>query len=325
MADNNKYYEYQHSDFIRYRKGEMSLEERNAFEKYLQKNAFAEEAAEGFEMLKPEQSEMDINMLSGKIKKRTSVGNKLIYYRIAASVAILMIVSTIFIIIRRDKEILTISENRRQEQIPAINLPVPEPIKAAEAKETEKEDDSIPIGGKMTLADNAPATELTRELAKELISEETEPAISENSGTINPELTITSADKAEARSGVSEKKMAMARPAGAAQNVKSITIRDYMPPQPVIGRDSFNIYVMTHIRNPEPEISDSQVVVISFRVNHDSTISSMRIISSPGQDYSREARRLINEGPVWKPAEDNSIPVEDEVILRIVFPGILKK
>jgi hypothetical protein len=83
-------------DFLKYSANKMSRDERNAFEKKLQKDTFDYEASEGFSLISSDEANIDLLKLSFLIRKRSKSGNKLIWYRIAASVAFLAIVSTVF-------------------------------------------------------------------------------------------------------------------------------------------------------------------------------------------------------------------------------------
>ena len=60
-------------------------------------------------------------------------------------------------------------------------------------------------------------------------------------------------------------------------------------------------------------------VIISFIVKPDSSLTNIRIQESPGQAYSREAKRLLKEGPLWIPATENGEPVEEEYSIKITF------
>ena len=99
MADKNKNKKPNLSGFLRYKKGEMTGEERNSFERELQRDSFAEEAAEGFEEVTSEVLGRDISRLEEKLRKRTSGRTRLIIYRIAASIAVLMIISSVFLVL----------------------------------------------------------------------------------------------------------------------------------------------------------------------------------------------------------------------------------
>jgi outer membrane biosynthesis protein TonB len=103
MSERNKNSKDQLSHFLRYRGNKMSDKERNAFERGLQKDPFAGEASEGFEEIEPGLAETDITELQKRLKERTSGKQKLLWYRIAASVAVLLILSSIFLIIERRK------------------------------------------------------------------------------------------------------------------------------------------------------------------------------------------------------------------------------
>ncbi len=103
MSEKDKNSNDQLSDFLRYRGNKMTDKERNDFERRLQKDTFAGEAAEGFEEIRPDLAESDLTELQKQLKKRTSRKQRLLWYRIAASVAILMIISSIFIVIEKRK------------------------------------------------------------------------------------------------------------------------------------------------------------------------------------------------------------------------------
>ena len=103
MSHKNKNREKLLSDFVHYQRNEMTGEERNSFEKELQKDSFAEEAAEGFSLLSPEEISRDLIYLQNRIKSRTVKRHRFMVYRIAASVAVLMVISTLLIVIDRNK------------------------------------------------------------------------------------------------------------------------------------------------------------------------------------------------------------------------------
>jgi len=90
-------------DFLKYSANKMSPEERNAFERKLQKDPFDEEAAEGFASISPEQAERDLNYLSDIVRNRTRKKEYILWYRIAASVAVLAIVSSVFFLVIKNR------------------------------------------------------------------------------------------------------------------------------------------------------------------------------------------------------------------------------
>lgn len=297
----------------------MSGEERNSFERELQKDSFAEEAAEGFSRISSEHAEKDISALQKRLDKRMSRRSPVIFYRIAAAVAVLMIVSGIFIVTQRKHNVITLSENINQEIKAPVSAKGPEILPPPSDKDSDKKKSITPSAPQKPKKDNKIADiKVAEHVTKQQVAEQ-EPALLKDSEVVKPDLFIAAGDEIASKSIVAEKGMDMARAAGAPANVKSEAYRDYVPPQPVIGRDSFDIYLEKNIRNPEPENTLQQVVVVSFLVHFNGSLDSIKIVRSPGKPFSDEAIRLIKAGPSWKPAEDNGKPIEHETRVRILF------
>jgi hypothetical protein len=103
MSKKNKNIITNREDFLKYTANKMSPEERNAFERKLQSNAFEEEAAEGFALISQEQAKKDILQLSTSIRNRIQTNRNIVWYRIAASVAALAIVSSVFFLVIKNR------------------------------------------------------------------------------------------------------------------------------------------------------------------------------------------------------------------------------
>lgn len=132
MAKNNKYKKDHQADFLRYLKKRMPDKERNAFERNLQKDPFAEEALMGYDDIEPGMAEGDLGKLENRLKRRASGRQRVIWYRIAASVAVLMILSSIFIVIERNKP----QESLSYSPAPEASKEIPEP--SVQGKPVEK-------------------------------------------------------------------------------------------------------------------------------------------------------------------------------------------
>jgi outer membrane biosynthesis protein TonB len=314
MSDRNKNKKSQPNDFLSYQRGEMTGAERNSFERELQKDPFAEEAAEGFSEISAENTENDLSNLHKRLNKKTIRKSRFAFYRIAAAVAVLLVVSTIYILTQRKSEVIALSENLSMEKMSPVDIPVPEAI----------------IGPPFRLADNTPTTptqspiqpKTEEKLSDNLVAETevSEPAqiINQDSISTKSDLSVSTGGGVAVTAYGVEKKMARAaRATASAKSSESELVRDYIPPQPVIGKDSFDIYLKDNTRNPKRGTSGT--VVISFKVQPDSTISGIKIISSPGREWSIEAIRLIKEGPKWKPALQNGNSKSDEVKVSINF------
>jgi TonB family protein len=101
MSEKNKNGNDRLSDFLRYKENKMTDMERNSFERNLQKDAFAGEASEGFEGIDQSLAEGDVVILRKQLKNRTIRKQRILWYRIASSVALLMIISSIIIFISK--------------------------------------------------------------------------------------------------------------------------------------------------------------------------------------------------------------------------------
>ena len=72
---------------------------------------------------------------------------------------------------------------------------------------------------------------------------------------------------------------------------------------PVGGMEEFNDWVQRNIKYPEEVLPRvRQVIVVTFKVAADSTIYDLKAERTPGELFTREAFRLLREGPKWVPA-----------------------
>jgi hypothetical protein len=81
----------------------MSETERNEFEKNLQKVPFAEDALEGLSSLSSDELLTDLKELNSRISTKSKPANRIFLYRIAASIAIILTVSSLFYLILNRK------------------------------------------------------------------------------------------------------------------------------------------------------------------------------------------------------------------------------
>ena len=338
MSDKNNYTGKRLSDFLRYRRGEMTMKERNSFERELQKDPFADEASEGFESSSPSEILRDLNIIELCIPKAKTHKRGFVIYRIAASVAVLMVISTIFILVERKRPVEQIAKYEKPSAPFEISKGDPVLQNIAENIQTKQGSEIAPKMGegaasggvanefrqktiltedkdlaKKDLSDSIINMEVKQEeiyLAEEIIAAPAPMAkaksVSESRLQINSDSTISALDEVVVVGyGVSRKK-------------ESET--GYAAPQPVTGKSAFDKYIEDNINRPDT-ITEGQrvVVVINFTVLSDGKIDSIKIIRNPGTAFSDEAVRLIKSGPQWKPAEENGKAIDDEVRVRIIF------
>jgi TonB family protein len=294
----------------------MTKREEHAFQRNLQKDPFADEASEGLEGIDPRLAEKDIQRLGKQLKKRTTNKQKVLWYSIAASVAVLMILSSIFVIV---------SKNETDEQIAYSPAPAPAPSEELRTTPEEKEalqitriDEPVPEipekSKEVTDAIQIPVSETAEknELKEEVISTGDQDAAMVAKAE-EPENQVAAGRAMAAKS-------VLAKETGYIDYAKEDTAVNYAPPLPINGKDSFDMYIRDNIRRPDTATTGQRaVVLLSFLVTSDGKIDSINVVRSPGQFFSDEAIRLIKEGPAWKPAEENGKVINDEVRIRIVF------
>lgn len=90
-------------------------------------------------------------------------------------------------------------------------------------------------------------------------------------------------------------------------------------PSPVSGLKNFRDYIQKNRIFPEGFEFNSAVVVLNFIVSHDGRPENITVIKSPGELFSKEAMRLLKEGPDWNPAKSLGKTTEKNMRIRIVL------
>lgn len=353
MADSNKNKNKDLPDFLRYSSGKMTGKEKNAFERELQKDHFAEEAMEGLVSLSPDEITKDIATLQNNLKRRTKKRQKFIIYRIAASVAVLMIISSVFLIVERNKPGRQLSENAFNPQVLEIQegKPIIAPGSKDEvsefkalttnksAKSPDKKTGKIdgnarsPVGG-VKIAAAQPVEQIPENKTRAANEKVSAEKVAMPLAVMTGEKPIARKDvkamevKSDSqlmvspdtnRSALSEVVLAGY---GRSENKagKKDTLTGYSPPQPVGGKTAFDNYILENLHYPDSESAGQNVVVVmSFIVQANGKIDSIRIVRSPGKSFSDEAIRLVKSGPQWKPAQKDGNAVKEDVRIKIVF------
>ena len=76
-----------------------------------------------------------------------------------------------------------------------------------------------------------------------------------------------------------------------------------------------------HIKYPEGCSANSPQgrVIVSFIIEKDGSIDSIKVFRSPDPALSEEAVRLVSEMPRWKPARYNNKTIRQRYFLPIIF------
>jgi hypothetical protein len=313
------------SGLLGYNSGKMPDRERNTIEREFQKDPFANEAAEGLSLVKKGEAEKDIASLGKRLSSRVEKRHGVIFYRIAASVAVLMILSSIFVVIEKKKPSVDLARTTIPEVQAEIASQVTDINKAEEVKAGTEKKEAMPspaasrknvqpattekndVSMEVPLAEMAENRELiTADEAVSIPLENKQEAVIEN---VSAERELFD-DKA--KMGIPESKSAVAGRA-----IESTAV--YTQPVPEGGMESFRKYINDNRINPGISESDTVKVILTFLVKADGEISSIKSLKSPGKKFTIEAIRLLKEGPKWIPAERGGIRVNDEVKVEIEF------
>lgn len=338
MKEKNKN-RIERSEMLRYFNGEMTGRQKHSFERRLQRELFSGEAAEGLSEITGEQLGSDLEQLDKRLENRTSRKKTFTFLRIAASLAVLLVVSSVFIFLNR---------KNNQEQLPqlAVNKPVTMDIRKTEPL---KEGESPVVESVTAETSNEQTIRSDSSVAAEPLKAEDQEVHEDIADAAKADIPIQSIPaQTEARPSepLATRQMAETAPVSAAggselkkvANVmeKDVTDKDTVssilnivditgpgqgaPPSPVGGRSAFENYIRNNIRKPASlPAGERATVVLGMIVRNSGVIDSIRVVSSPGQEFSSEATRLIKEGPSWNPAENNGIKTDEKIRIRIIF------
>ena len=95
----------------------------------------------------------------------------------------------------------------------------------------------------------------------------------------------------------------------------------YTPPRPVGGNGEFKDYIYENIQYPAFGLEEKikGTVKLKFTVGTDGQVSNIVVLKSLGDDFDKEAIRLVIEGPTWEPAKENEKIVARDVKVKIRF------
>jgi outer membrane biosynthesis protein TonB len=331
MSDRNKNSRLSLAEFFRYLRKELKGRERNSFERELQKDPFTDEALEGFAMVNREDALKDISELQSRLKKRTNRNGKVVFYRIAAAIAILTALSVIFLLTNDIKTVNQIADNTGGKEI--LEIEKSQPVTDSEANRTISEEQKTEVRKtgvpemKNINAGNAKKEEDVKyDLAEDLAEERNADSIEINKAKsaeayFEPERKLAPATAvARERSAVLGDEVTVVGYGKKSGQDKAEATENYSPPVPVNGKREFEKYIRRNIQRPDTlSPGQTELVVVNFVVRNDGSIDSIIVLTSSGKAFSDEAIRLIKSGPAWKPAKKDGNIIEDSVRLSITF------
>ena len=95
----------------------------------------------------------------------------------------------------------------------------------------------------------------------------------------------------------------------------------YVEAVPVEGLTYLYAYFQENLTYPDELRKDSieGVVLVSFLIAKDSSVSNIQIVQSLGEQFDKEAIRVVSGMPKWIPATVNSTPVNSKLSIPLTF------
>jgi hypothetical protein len=315
----------------------------------LPRDKFEEEASEGLGRLNREEASEDLRELKGRMERRVRKP-RMIWLPAAAAVAVLLVASTVYITLFRDR-------NKQETEIATTEKPVTDTVLIAMAQPIQKaESDSrsreaIPETKRVSkksgtgvvrsetrdalaeageahgmIAEDKDEVAAIPESVQEMVAEEEVSAEVSEVVVVEvlPGMGKTAAyEKMEKAAGNDKKEKAPATKT-AEDSARATPSPGFSVPgseaEPVGGMEELNRWIQKNIRYPEevtPRVQ--QAVVVTFKISADSTLYDLKAEQAAGKSFTNEAFRLLREGPKWVPAIRNGKVSEEEVRVSIVF------
>ena len=274
------------------------------------KDDFDEDASEGLGRLSREEAEEDLRELRGRIDRRLRKP-RTVWIPAAAAVVIILLASVLYISIFREPVPVApeIAFSKGEKKDTAM-IAMAEPLKRAESQSP------APVE---TLHRNVSPTKVEAKV-KDVVEVKADAKV-EVEEEVAEEIIVEAMPMAEkAVSGVAAAQSDKKSRATAVATPNLGVATGIHQPEPVGGMEEFSRWLDRHIMYPEgvtPRLQ--QEVVISFRVEADSTLRNLKAEKSPGELFTKEAFRLLREGPKWIPAVQDGRIIEEEVKVIIVF------
>ncbi len=137
------------------------------------------------------------------------------------------------------------------------------------------------------------------------------------------EKEVTLSSKEEAKTAERPATKSPAQPKQDVQQSQEVRPAEdiYVQAEPVTGYSALYTYFNSNLVYPTEALKDSiqGVETVSFVINTEGKPEKVTIKQSLGEPFEKEARRLIENMPLWKPATLNGKPVPSQMSVPLTF------
>lgn len=314
---------------------------------FIPRDEFEEEAGDGLGQLSREEAEADLRELQSRMERRVT-RRRAIWLPAAAAVAIILVGTALLVTMLRERsgsgpELAQAEEAMTDTAYIAMASPVEKkdisdeaPVSGGTSAGTSTES----AVGRTSVQRYRPVLSEAKEKVTEagVVGDEVTAAVSEGWEAADDVVFLVVQEVAEevvvqavpqmknaamkARAEAADR-AAVPAAAGKKEAVAVEGTGAGVPDRvtsPVGGWGRYREWVARNISYPDnirPVLR--QEVMVSFTVRPDSTLSDMKALRSPGEAFTREALRLLREGPKWIPSIKEGKVISDDVTLMLVF------
>ena len=333
-----------YEELVSYGQGNLSNKEMHRLELHLISCALCTEALEG--IAKVEEAVLYKSLANirtnteTKSSKSFSISKKQ-WLSMAATVALIAVVSIIIMLMPERQEITIAEEQPIEKELLAVDDSSSQNFDDQDSlNNIRKQEDSL-----LAVA-SIPTPAVDREVRKDDVAEAEAKgldvtdlpadniAIAEANDTAlladNISLDITE-DEVEEDKDTAERSKKTAAPAAGVEtqaareafsaDSKTEEISNYKAAEPEKGMKSYSRYLKRNLKYPDSakENNIGGEVILQLTINSFGSITNINIIQSLGYGCDEEAIRLIKEGPAWVPGNNNDGSIEDRVNITVPF------
>lgn len=152
--------------------------------------------------------------------------------------------------------------------------------------------------------------------------------IAQDSTLLNTEPVSALSDHANQKSGINADESVSEKPierkqekTQSAKEETTMPVLQYAEAEPAGGYPNLYEYFAKELRYPTEAVKDSiqGIVSVSFLIDQEGKPVQIRIVNSLGPAFDKEAQRLIENMPAWKPATLNGKAVAAKISLPFTF------
>ncbi len=334
------------NDIAKYLKGELSPAEMHKLEMQALHDPFLADALEGAGSVTPNQFSEDVNSLNKKVNTKSAKKN---YWPLRVAASILLIISITYLIFQINPEstdeslALNKEEKNTKNKTEEVTIEDTGTIESIKDNTEETRKSNLPLKAEdkpitkpkavpREINEDSESPEPTSESLEEAIvltPQIEEEATSEDASSTKQDLMIlenkkVSEFKTESRrmrSDALKKSSPASTLSGVSSEERQSLPKTFTTAQPAVGHEEYQTYLKNNIQYPKQAIENKIVgiVVVSFIVDIDGSITSFSIDKDIGFGCAEELIRTVKSGPEWIPAQNDGLTMKEKVSLKFNF------